>query len=144
MGRPTSFKPEYIDQAAKLAKLGATDIEVADFFGVSEQTVNNWKNSQPGFLESLKAGKDEADHRVERSLYRRALGFEHDAVKIFCSKDGQVTTVPFREVVAPDTTACIFWLKNRRAGEWRDRIQQEHSGANGGPLIFTVRRVDKE
>lgn len=128
MARPSKFKPEFVEQAAKLAKLGATDIEIADFFGVSEQTLNTWKNTQLGFLESLKSGKEEADQRVERSLYRRALGFERDAVKIFCAKDGRVTTVPYREVVPPDTVACIFWLKNRRPEDWREKVEHEHKG----------------
>ncbi len=128
MGRPSSYRTEYAEQTAKLARLGATDIEIADFFEVSEQTINAWKNSFPEFLESLKAGKEEADQRVERSLYRRALGFEHEAVKIFCGKDGQVTQVPYREIVPPDTTACIFWLKNRKKAEWRDKLDHEHSG----------------
>jgi hypothetical protein len=128
MGRPTSYKPEYAKQAEKLTRLGATDIQLADFFEVSEQTINAWKITQPPFLESLKLGKDEADGNVERSLYRRALGFERDAVKIFCSKDGEVTQVPFRETVPPDTTACIFWLKNRKQAEWRDKQDYEHTG----------------
>jgi hypothetical protein len=128
-----------VEQAAKLAKLGATDIQMADFFGVSEQTLNAWKNSNPKFLESLKAGKEESDQRVEHSLYRRALGYEHDAVKIFCSKDGEVTQVPYREIVPPDTTACIFWLKNRKRTEWRDKY--EHTGEDGGPISFTVTRA---
>jgi hypothetical protein len=51
--------------------------------------------------------------RVERSLDQRAVGYERDAVKIFCSKDGKITKVPYREHVPPDVTACIFWLKNR-------------------------------
>lgn len=137
-GRPTSFKPEYVKQAAKLAKLGATDIEIADFFNVSEQTINSWKNQFPEFLESLKAGKEESDQRVERSLYRRALGYEHDTVKIFCSKDGDVTQVPYREIVPPDTTACIFWLKNRKKDEWRDKVEQEVTGKDGGPIQASV------
>jgi hypothetical protein len=133
-GRPSEFKPEYVEQAKKLCKLGATDIQLADFFEVSETTVNNWKNSHPEFLESLKLGKDEADQRVVSSLYRRALGFEHDAVKIFCSKDGVVTEVPYREIVPPDTTACIFWLKNRQKADWRDKVEAEVTGKDGGPL----------
>ena len=72
---------------------------------------------------ALKSGKQEADERVILSLYKRATGFEHDSVKIFCSKDGDVTQVPFREYVPPDTTAAIFWLKNRRKDEWRDKSE---------------------
>jgi len=127
-GRPTAYKPEYAAQAEKLSLLGATDIQIADFFGVSERTLNTWKLKHPKFLQSLKSGKDEADVMVERSLYRRAIGFEYDAVKIFCSKEGLVTEVPFREVVPPDTTACIFWLKNRKRDDWRDKQEHEHTG----------------
>jgi hypothetical protein len=140
MARPTSYKPEYAAQAEKLCKLGATDIELADFFGVSEVTINAWKNTQPEFLKSLKAGKEEADQRVERSLYRRALAFEHEAVKIYCGKNGEVTQVPYREIVPPDTTACIFWLNNRRRDQWQDRVQV--AGDENAPLI--VRHIGSD
>ena len=121
MGRPSSYKPEYAKQAAKLCKLGATDREMADFFGVVESTLNLWKLDFPEFSESLKLAKGEADARVEKSLYRRALGYSHDAVKIFHDQNG-TTEVPYTEHYPPDTTACIFWLKNRKPGEWRDKI----------------------
>lgn len=120
-GRPSEYREEFVEQAAKLAKLGATDMEVADFFEVDVRTIYRWKSENKKFCQSLKAGKEEADDRVERSLYQRAIGFEHDSVKIFCGKDGDVTQVPFREYVVPDTTAGIFWLKNRRSQEWRDK-----------------------
>lgn len=121
MGRTSSYKPEYAVQAAKLCKLGATDREMADFFGVAESTLNLWKLEHEAFSESLKLAKGEADARVEKSLYRRALGYSHDAVKIFSGPKG-VTEVPYTEHYPPDTTACIFWLKNRKPGEWRDKI----------------------
>ena len=73
-----------------------------------------------------KAGKAEADVRVERSLYQRAVGYSYDAVKIFCDKNGKVTRVPYREHVPPDFTAHIFWLKNRDPAHWRDAWQMEH------------------
>jgi hypothetical protein len=126
-GRPSSYKPEYAAQAEKLCKLGATDIEIADFFGVERTTVWRWSQAHEEFCNALKAGKEVADERVERSLYARALGYTHDAVKIF-NANGEALVVPYREHVAPDTTACIFWLKNRKPGEWRDKQDIEHSG----------------
>lgn len=132
MGRPSKYDPAFAGQAAKLCALGATDRDLGDFFEVSEQTINAWKITFPEFLESLKVGKDAADNRVEQSLYRRALGYSHDAVKIL-TVEGKVVQEPFVEHYPPDTTACIFWLKNRRKSEWRDRIEQEHSGPEGGP-----------
>lgn len=127
-GQPTKYKPEFVKQAQKLAKLGATDIEVADFFGVTVRTIHNWKNANPEFFHALKAGKEEADARVERSLFQRAIGYEQESVKIFMDKSGQPVYAPFREAIAPDTTACIFWLKNRKSDEWRDKQDMNHGG----------------
>jgi len=133
VGRPTEYRDEFVEQSAKLAKLGATDMEIADFFGVDVRTINRWKITHPEFCQSLKEGKDEADAKVIRSLFQRATGFEHEAVKIL-SYEGQVIEAPYREYVVPDTTACIFWLKNRRRDEWRDKIDTELTGKDGGAL----------
>lgn len=127
MARPSSYKPEFAEQARKLCELGATDAELADFFEVSVRTLNNWK-SKPEFLQSLKVGKDAADNRVEASLYHKATGYTYDSVKIF-QFQGQVIEAPYREHVPPDTTAMIFWLKNRRPEQWRDKVDNIHSGA---------------
>lgn len=98
-------------------------MEIADSLEISERTFYNWRSRYPEFLQALKSGKDEADERVVASLYKRATGFEHESVKIFCNKDGEVTQVPYREYVVPDVTAQIFWLKNRRKEEWRDKSE---------------------
>jgi hypothetical protein len=84
-------------------------------------------SSNPAFAEALKLGKQNADGRVERSLYQRAIGYSFDAVKIFLPY-GSTTLVyaPYIEHVPPDTTACIFWLKNRNPAQWRDAWQLEH------------------
>lgn len=135
-GRPTDYRDEFCEQAVKLCKIGATDQELADFFEVNVSTIHRWKISHPEFCDALKTGKAAADERVERSLFAKATGFEHDAVKIF-NDEGIPLVVPYREKVAPDTTACIFWLKNRRPQEWRDRTQQEVSGPDGSPLTVS-------
>lgn len=128
-GRPTSYDPEYATQVAKLAQLGATDQEIADFFEVDARTVYRWKHTHDEFCQALKVGKDIADARVERSLYQRAIGYEQDEVKIFMpSGADKPVYAPFRAKVAPDVTASIFWLKNRRAHDWRDKREVEHSG----------------
>lgn len=142
MSRPSKFKPEFIEQARKLCKLGATDRELADFFGVTEKTLNNWKLESDEFLQSLKSGKDEADDRVERSLFARAVGYEHDDLDIRVV-EGRIEQTPIVKRYPPDTTAAIFWLKNRRKGEWRDKVTQEHTNPDGSGLFtgITVRFV---
>lgn len=131
-GRPSSYKPEYALQAEKLCRLGATDEEVADFFEVSVRTVYRWAQAQEAFCQALKSGKECADERIERSLYHRATGYKYDAVKIFMpSGAAEPVYAPYVEHVPPDTTACIFWLKNRRPDLWRDKREVTHSGAIG-------------
>ena len=137
-GRPSSFRAEYVEQGRKLAELGATDREIASFFGVAESTVYLWQHQHPEFSEALKVGKDVADDRVEKALYRKAIGYTHDAVKIM-QFQGEELLVPYEEHHAPDTTACIFWLKNRRRDLWRDKIDHEHSGAIS--LADTIREA---
>ena len=143
-GRPSSYKPEYDDQAYKLCLLSATDKELADFFEVSEVTINAWKKEYPNFLKSLKAGKAKADAKVGEALFQRAVGYECPEDKVFCT-GGEVTVVPTIKHHPPDPTSMIFWLKNRQRDKWSDR--KEYTGADGKDLIpvetelETVRRA---
>jgi hypothetical protein len=127
MARPTKFKPEFAEQAQKLCRLGATDIDLADFFKVSDRTIYRWQTEHPEFCQALKVGKEAADDRIERSLYHKAAGYTFESVKIFMpSGSDKPVYAPYREHVPPDTTAAIFWLKNRRPGDWRDKTEVKH------------------
>lgn len=129
MARPTRYRAEYAEQARKLCLLGATDKDLADFFEVVETTIDNWKKAHPEFLGAMKKGKQLADATVADRLYKRATGYEHDAVKIF-NNGGEAMEVPYVERYAPDTTAAIFWLKNRQPANWRDKQHVDHT-SNG-------------
>lgn len=135
-GRPTDYKPDYDEQAQKLCKLGATDSDLADFFEVTEQTINNWKTAFPQFFESIKKGKLTADMEVADRLYQRALGFEHDSEEIKVA-DGEIIRVPIRKIYPPDSTAAIFWLKNRRSKEWREKQEIDQKTEISGNVGFT-------
>lgn len=141
-GRPSKYKPEYAEQAAKLCALGATDAQLADFFNVAISTVSLWKVQHPEFSEAIKVPKAEADARVEQSLFRRALGYEHDEVDIRVV-GGEIVETPIRRVYPPDTAAAIFWLKNRKKDEWRDKHDHEHTGKDGGPLRIVATSEDE-
>ena len=132
-GRPTLLKPEFIKEAEEQAKLGATDQELADYFGVDVRTLYRWKNTSAEFRHATKCGKEVADDRVERSLLERALGYERDEVDIKVV-NGEIIQTPIRKFYPPDTTAAIFWLKNRKPQEWRDFKAVELSGNGGGPI----------
>jgi hypothetical protein len=134
----TTFKPEYAAQAHKLASLGATDREMAEFFDVSVRTFHRWKHTHEGFADELRLGKEAADARVEQSLYHRAVGYSYDAVKIF-QHNGSPVIAEYVEHCPPDTTAAIFWLKNRRPEDWREKSSVEMSGAED--LAESIKRA---
>lgn len=130
-GAPTGYKPQFCAQAEKLCLLGATDAQLAEFFEVSTRTIYRWINEHSEFCQSLKVAKEEADRRVERSLYNRAVGYSHEAVKIFMPAGADAPVyAPYTQHVPPDTTAMIFWLKNRQSGRWRD-VQRHEVGGVG-------------
>lgn len=135
MGRPSKFDPAKCAQAEKLCKLGATDAELADFFEVDERTLNRWKVEHAEFRQALKKGKELADAEVGERLFQRATGYSHPDVHI-TNYQGVITQTHITKHYAPDTTACIFWLKNRRPDLWRDRV--EHTGRDGGPMEHKV------
>jgi len=140
-GRPSKYKDDFPAQAKRLAKLGLTDEEMASFFEVSLATLSNWKNEHPEFLEALKGGKSPADGKVAESLYRRATGYKHKAVKLFFdSKTGQVVEHEYTEHYPPDPTSMIFWLKNRRPDLWRDRPNETEADKEQPPVqvVFNV------
>lgn len=126
MARPSKFENVDWDFVRKCARMGLSDIELAKIAKVTERTWNNWKQAQPEFFQSLKNWKDEADNIVEASLYERAKGYSHPEDKIFID-NGQPIVVPTVKHYPPDTTACIFWLKNRKRAEWRDRTEVDNT-----------------
>ena len=123
MARSTAYKEEYNDLAFKYCLMGATDVRLAEFFDVTEKTINNWKIEFPTFLQSIKRGKHEADAEVVNSLYGRAKGYEVTEVRDEVSDQG-VKKVTTKKHIAGDTTAMIFWLKNRQPKQWRDKQEQ--------------------
>ncbi|WP_292210624.1 helix-turn-helix domain-containing protein [Mesorhizobium sp.] len=129
VGRPTDYDPAYVEQAAKLCALGATDKELADFFGVATSTIYLWRNLHVEFSEAVIAGKESADARVERALYNRAVGYTFESEKVFQAQ-GEIIRADILEHVPPDPAAAMNWLKNRQPNRWRDKQEVEHNVSN--------------
>jgi DNA invertase Pin-like site-specific DNA recombinase len=126
MGKLKYDPDTHPEAIAKMARLGATRAEIAKELGISRDTLNEWTHTYDAVSDALKINSAHADDRVERTLFERATGV-----------DG----------LPPDTTACIFWLKNRRPDRWRDRREHEVTGAKGGSLkvdIESARKLPKE
>jgi hypothetical protein len=128
------FLPEFIEQAKKLAEMGHTDAEMADFFEVSLRSFHSWKVRHPEFFSALKVGKDQADERVKRSLFLTAVGFTHPETVVHfekrTDKRGRTKIVPHQVEILkhypPHAVSCIFWLKNRRPEDWREKFEHDH------------------
>lgn len=142
VGGPAKYKPEYAEMAFNMCLLlKATDADLARVFDVSETTINRWKDEHVEFLEALKKGKDAADAQVARSLFERANGYSHPAVKILSTPDG-IQTVDYIEHYPPDATSMIFWLKNRQPKVWRDKQVLEVEDAD--KVLAEVLGVDEK
>jgi len=125
-GRPTLYREEYKEQAYNYCLLGATDKEMSGFFGVDEKTFNTWKHEHDDFHQSLKNGREIADAEIGRSLHDRAKGYSKKVTKPFYdSKRGEVVYAEYIEEWAPDPTSMIYWLKNRRRTNWKDKTEVE-------------------
>jgi len=135
-GRPSAYRPEFADLARKFGLLGATNDDLARMFNVSATTVDKWIAEIPEFSGALKEGREEADQRVADSLFRRAIGFEHPAVKIM-AYEGQSWEHAYTEKYPPDTVAAIFWLKNRRPDLWRDKRELDVTNRDAPPRELT-------
>lgn len=141
MARPTEYRQEYAEQARKLCLLGYTDKQLADFFGVNESTITRWKQKHPEFCMSIKMGKIVADAEVVQSLYKKALGYRFTEVEV--KTEGKKTTKRvIQKESPPDTTAQIFWLKNRQPSVWRDKPIAEEQQQEPTPVQIVVAAVD--
>ena len=110
------------------ARDGLTDEQIAKNLDITPSTLYEWKRRYSEISEALKKGKEVVDIEVENALLKRALGYSYEEKKVEVSEEGTKVTKTIKEVV-PDTTAQIFWFKNRRPEQWRDKQDIEHSGA---------------
>jgi len=140
-GRPTKYDAETFPRiAAGMARIGATDEEVAAALGADVRTLHRWKKSHAEFCHSLKEGKDAADARVQDRLFTRAVGYCCTEKRTKKDAKGAITEeiVTLKEVV-PDVTAQIFWLKNRRPDLWRDVSEQRSSTTNAAAVTEALK-----
>jgi hypothetical protein len=131
-GRPTKLEERMIEQVFEMALLGLTDAQMAKILGVSEVTFNDYKKKHPEFLKSLTRGKEEADGKVAKAMYKRALGLTitEDAL----TRDGEV--VSLKKELPPDTAAAKHWLANRQRGLWSNN--GETTIKTDTPLVITL------
>ena len=128
------LEPEGLTLLEGWARDGLTDEQIAGNIGINTSTLYDWKNKFSEISEALKKGKEVVDIQVENALLRRALGYAFQETRVEKSdKDGTKIIQTLKHIPA-DTTAQIFWLKNRRPDLWRDKQNIEHSGQIDNPF----------
>jgi len=137
------------------AREGMRDKDIAKKLGISEDSFYQYKKKYPEFSESLKRGKAPVDTEVENALLKRAKGYSYEEIHQDVVDTGKrdennnpilkiKAIKKIKKQIAPDVTAQIFWLKNRKRKKWRDKQDHELSGPDGAPLILNLGEKEKK
>lgn len=125
-----------LQQIAEWASMGLNNDDIAHNMGIKKSAFYTWLKKYPELADTLKNAKRIADQIVENALYRRAIGYDYEEITEFVNEEGIITS---RKVVKKhqpgDTTAEIFWLKNRLPELWRNHpentIEKEEQQDDG-------------
>jgi len=126
-----------------MARDGLTQQQIANNLGISIDTLIENKKKYSEFNNALKKGKEVIDFEVENALLKRALGYEYEEE----TYENGILTKKVKKHVAPDTTAQIFWLKNRKPNTWKDKVETDEDReavANASQVIAKIRKVAQE
>lgn len=122
------------------ARDGLTYEQIANNMGIGLTTLKEWRQKEPTIQSTLKKGREVADYEVENALFKRALGYKYEEITY---EDGVETKRVTKEVV-PDTTAQIYWLKNRKPDKWRDKVadtENEEAITNASEILVKIRKT---
>lgn len=118
------------------ARDGLTNEQIAHNLGINPDTLYKYKKLYPEFSDALKRGKEVVDIEVENALLKKALGYRYiETTKELNNEGSLIITKEVTKEVSPDTTAQIFWLKNRKPKSWRDKQEIEHTGETNVNVI---------
>lgn len=138
-GRDSLYDPSMNDTARKLALLGLTNEEMANFFGIDVRTFQRWMVSETAFCHAVNEGKVVADANVADSFYKRATGEHVQLEKVVKNPTtGESSVIKYMTYIPGDSGAALNWLKNRRKQDWRDKQEIEQTGSVN--LVHTVER----
>ncbi len=132
------LEPEGLLKIEGWARDGLTDEQIAHNMGIAYSTLKNWKDKHMAILAALKKGKEVVDRQVENALLQRALGYEYtETTREYVPELGEMhVTKKVTKQVAPDTTAQIFWLKNRKPQEWRDKQERLDNTVEDNDMVL--------
>lgn len=151
------LEPDNLMLLSAWARNGLIDEQIAHNIGISRSTLSEWKLKYPIIADTLKKSKEIVDIQVENALFNKALGYNAKIKKTFKLKkveynqktgkrvaEYEELVEAYDEVHVPaDTTAQIYWLKNRKPAEWRDRGIDPDAGKDLDTLDEMLRTVKK-
>ncbi len=130
------------------ARDGLTDEQIAEKMDIRTSTLYEWKNKYSEISEALKKGKEVVDTEVENALLQKALGITKTVTKPIKVKEvlydngkriSEKEHIEYADeeiYIPPDTTAQIFWLKNRKPDKWRDKQKKENDVDNKITIVL--------
>ena len=132
------LEPEGLLKIEGWARDGLTDEQIATNIGIAYSTLRDWRDKYPALSAALKKGKEVVDRQVENALLQRALGYEYtETTREYVPElDEMHVTKKVTKQVAPDTTAQIFWLKNRKPQEWRDKQERLDNTVEDNDMVL--------
>lgn len=137
------LKPEGLLKIEGWARDGLTDEQIAGNMGIARDTLIAWKKKYSDISDTLKAGKEVVDRQVENALLKRALGYSYTETTRELREGQLVVTKEVVKEVVPDTTAQIFWLKNRKPSEWRDKQSVDMNISNRDETVEKLEELFK-
>lgn len=142
MPKKSKYNQEYHDDWAwSLAVRGATNEDMADAFGITSRTLTKWERKYDSFGKAIKDGREASDPRVEKSLFRRATGYEATDTETITEIDENGNPKPtkvrqLKKHIPPDTMACMYWLNNRSRGRWSQRQEVDLNATDTGNNVL--------
>jgi transposase len=138
MGRPKQYLEGKtpLQAEAICRECGADNARLAEMLGVTRQTLYNWLKRYPELEPAVVRGREQfASVAVEKSLYRRACGYEYDEVVAEAGEDQKLRVVrKTTKHLPPAVDAIKFYLRNRDPERWPDANRTEIGGPDGGPV----------
>jgi len=136
--------PEGLTKIQGWARDGLSEEQIAHNMGITRPTLWKWKENHDNILNALKKGKEVVDREVENALHKRAMGYKYKEKTYEPDENGDmVLKKVIEKQVAPDTTAQIFWLKNRKPTEWRDKHEIDNKHEFGENFVLKIKKEDE-
>lgn len=118
------LQPENLILVEGWARDGLSNEQIAHNMGIALTTLKDWVGKFPTISTAIKKGKEVADYEVENALFRTACGYEVEETHVEIDEKGNKKVKRIKKHIAGNPTAQIFWLKNRKPSQWKDRREE--------------------